>query len=92
MKNTVFVKRLFYIILLLSGIFLLSGKLLYEREKTTLDSGQTDEITANEASDSEAEISDDEENEPEYAKSESEAVTEETEFYQNYCILTVGFI
>lgn len=82
MKNTVFVKRLLYIILLLSGIFLLSGKLLYEREKTSLDSGQADEITANEASDGEAVISEDEENEPEYVESESEAVTEETELTQ----------
>lgn len=82
MKNTVFVKRLFYIILLLSGIFLLVCKLLYEREKTALDPGQADEITASEASDGDAVISEDEENEPEYVESESEAVTEETELTQ----------
>lgn len=82
MKNAVFVKRLFYIILLLSGIFILSYKFLYEGEKTALDSGQVDEITANEVSDSEAVITEDAENEPEYVESESEAVTEETELTQ----------
>ena len=82
MKNAVFVKRLFYIILLLSGIFMLSYKLLYEGEKTARDSGQADEITANESSDSEAMIPKDAGNEPEYVESEPEAVAEETELTQ----------
>lgn len=82
MKNTVFVKRLFYIILLLIGIFLLSCIFLYEREKTALNFGQTDKFSANETFDSEALIPDDVENEPEYVESESEAVAEERELTQ----------
>lgn len=79
MKKTLSNKRLFYIILLLSGIFLLSGKLLYEREKTVLDSGQADKITANKASDSEAVIPEDVQDKSEYVESESEDATESPE-------------
>ncbi|MDE7179065.1 MAG: hypothetical protein K2O59_14725 [Lachnospiraceae bacterium] len=82
MKKTLFGKRLFYIILLLSGIFLLSCKLLYEMEKTALDSEQADKFSANETSNSEVVIPDDVQNGSEYVESESEAVAEERELTQ----------
>ncbi len=71
MKKTLFRTRLFYIIMLFGGIFLLSGKLMYEREKSMLDSEQTDKITANKLSYSEAVSLEDMNDKLEYVEGES---------------------